>query len=342
MPLGVTEQTPGHGSPCSAPVESAGSSRLRELSAEVKTRILALNPERVPDSDVRGLLAQSPAPQILCVHGGVLPIKAGMNSFAEFLIGMGYPRASLRNPGDGSYTYGYYDSSDKLAGALAWYWERDGLRPMLVGHSQGGIQVIRVLHKLAGNPREKLAVWNPVTQASENRYEIADPLTGKTRPVVGLRVSFATVALSGGLARLLPNEWDMNGRLRRIPDSVEEFFGFQKGLDMLGGDFFGYGRANDYRAMGSAKVRNVRLPATGSHTTIPYASGLLEEAEVKEWIANYEPRGDGKEAPGSDSTSKGKTARMVWATEVWYGIKKHWVLELQRLIRSQETKQHDN
>ena len=67
----------------------------------------------------------------------------------------------------------------------------------------------------------------------EERYEITDPLSGTNRPVVGLKVSFATAAVSGGLARLLPNTWNMNSKLREIPDSVEEFTGFQKGLDLV-------------------------------------------------------------------------------------------------------------
>src|SRR5262249_31239544 len=161
------------------------------------------------------------------IHGGVLPIKAGMNSFARFLIGMGYPQASIQNPGNGSYTYGYYDRSDEIAGIVAWYYERDGMRPMIVGHSQGSNQTVRVLHKLAGTSVKRLAVWNPVTGKEEQRYEITDPLTGRPRPVVGSQVSYATAAVAGGLARVLPNQWDMNAKLRIIPDSVEEFTGFQ-------------------------------------------------------------------------------------------------------------------
>ena len=82
--------------------------RVQGLSAEVKSRLLALNPEQVTPEEVRGLLSQSPAPRVINIHGGILPIKTGMNSFAQFLIGMGYPEVSIQNPGNGSYTYGYY------------------------------------------------------------------------------------------------------------------------------------------------------------------------------------------------------------------------------------------
>ena len=66
-----------------------------------------------------------------------------------------------------------------------------------------------------------------------------DPVEWKSRPVVGLRIPYATAVVAGGLGRALPNQWEMNGKLRKIPDSVEEFTGFQKGMDALGGDLLG-------------------------------------------------------------------------------------------------------
>src|SRR5262249_34194416 len=101
------------------------------FGAEARRQILALNPEQGSEMEIRGLLVQMPAPRIICIHGGLLPIKHTMNSFARFLIGMGYPESSLRDPADGGFTYGYYEASEKLAGEIAWYYERDGLRPML-------------------------------------------------------------------------------------------------------------------------------------------------------------------------------------------------------------------
>ena len=41
-----------------------------------------------------------------------------MKSFSEFLIGMGYPEISIRNPDDGSYSFSCYASSEKIAGAI--------------------------------------------------------------------------------------------------------------------------------------------------------------------------------------------------------------------------------
>jgi len=316
-------------------------SRVQALPSDVRRALLCLNPEKVTEREVQDLLSTNPAPRIINIHGGILPIKTGMNSFAKFLVGMGYPESSLRSPGSGSYTYGYYNRSEEIAGTVAWYYEHDGLRPMLVGHSQGGIQAIRVLHRLATNSTTRVTVWNPLTRTDEKRYEICDPLTGRNRPVAGVQVCYATVAVAGGLARLLPNEWDMNGKLRKIPDSVEEFTGFQKGLDPLGGDFLGFGSSNEYRAIGEAKVRNVRLPARSPHWSIPYAAKLLKKPSVKQSIANYAPGCLDEECLGSGPDLVRNNAQALWAAEVWHGVKKHWVLELQRLILSQSANHHD-
>jgi hypothetical protein len=302
--------------------------------------VLAVDPEHVTEREVSTLLSQMPAPRIINIHGGLLPIKSSMTSFAEFLIGMGYPKASIWNPGNGSYAYGHYDHSDRIAGAVAWYYERDGMRPMMVGHSLGGIQTVRVLHKLAGDPAKSLPVWNPLTGSEEDRCEILDPLTGAKRPVVGLRLGYATAALSGGVSRIIPGEWDMNSRLRSIPDSVEEFTGFQKGFDFLGGDYLGYGPANDYHSTGSARVRNVRLPSACSHWTIPYAKDFLKDQKAKEWISSYQPPSQVVEAVGPDCKFGTDSARILWAAEVWHSIKKHWVLELQQLIRARPSQNH--
>ena len=119
------------------------------------------------------------------------------------------------------------------------------------------MQTVKVLRKFAGLSTKRLAVWSPLTWQSEKRFEITNPLTGQTRPVVGLQLPYATSVGAGGLTRVLPNQWDMCTTLRNVPDSVEEFTGFCKGKDLLGGDFLGYGPANHFKAKGQAVVRNV-------------------------------------------------------------------------------------
>jgi pimeloyl-ACP methyl ester carboxylesterase len=299
---------------------------------ELKQRILALNAERVTETDVRETLASAPAPRVINIHGGIAPVQYRMISFAHFLLAMGYPSNSLANPNDGTFTFSCYEDADMLAGMIAWYYERDGLRPVIVGHSQGGMQAIKVLYRFAGKSR--LAVWNPLTWRREDRYKIIDPLTGQWRPVVGLKLPYVSAVGSGGPTRLLPSQWEMNGKLRAIPDTVEEFTGFCKGLDLLGGEFLGYGPANEYHAKGTARVRNVWLPSAYEHGKVPDTAHLAEHADVRAWINNYHPPNQPVNTPKLDATFDSNTENILWAADVWYSIKKHWVLELQRLCKS--------
>jgi hypothetical protein len=256
-----------------------------------------------------------------------------MVSFCEFLAGMGYPMESLTNGADGTFTFSCYESSEMIAGMIAWYYEKEGLRPMIVGHSQGGMQAVKILHELAGPIPARLPVWDPLTWKKEDRYEITDPLTRQQRPVVGLQLPYVTGTEAGGVTRFLPNQWDMAFRLRTIPDSVEEFTGFYKGGDLLGGDFFGYGPMNHFRASRSARVRNVELPSFWRHSSVPDTRHLLDSQGIKDRINDYTP--DKPMTLDDPSNSQPETLHLMWAEDVWFSIKKHWVVELQRLIRSQ-------
>jgi len=319
-------------------LEQAHTQRAATLSRERGDAILAIDPLHVTDADIRGPLANTPAPRIICIHGGIASVIPRMVSFADFLAGMGYPAASLTNAADGTFTFSCYEAGETIAGVIAWYYEKEGLRPMMVGHSQGGFQVVKVLHKLAAPPPARLEVWNPLTWKPEDRHEITDPLTGQTRPVVGLQLPYATTLGAGGLTRMLPNQWDLLGNLREIPDSVEEFTGFYKGRDLLGGDFLGYGAANRFSATGTARVRNIKLPAAWKHGAIPDTRHLLQSPEIRDRINAYTP---GAEAfvvvPENAETMKRETLYLFWAGDVWFSIKKHWVLELQRLIRARRS-----
>ena len=306
------------------------------LTRETEDQILALDSTNVSDQQVRDLLSHAPAPRVFNIHGGIFPVHRRMISFSEFLVGMGYPRDRLRNPGDGTYTFSCYESSERVAGIAAWFYERDGLRPMIVGHSQGAMQAIKVLYKLDGRTAEQIEVWNPLTWKGEERYSITDPLTGKTRPVVGLHLSYVTGVGGGGLTRLLPNQWSMNGKLRGVPDATDEFTGFYKHMDLLGGDFLGYGSANEYKPFGQTQVRNIRLPTAYKHGSIPDTEHLLKSQQIKDWINHYQP--DPKpELETFDADSK----HILWAADVWYSVKKHWVLELQNLIRTRRAHSGD-
>jgi len=98
-------------------------------------------------------------------------------------------------------------------------------------NSQGGMQVVKVLDRLASDASAKLYVYNPLTWQKENRYEIANPVTGQILPVVGLKLPSVSAVGAGGLTRVLPNQWEINFKLKTIPDTVEELTGFCKEKD---------------------------------------------------------------------------------------------------------------
>lgn len=308
------------------------------LSSEMEDRILAIDPQQITQDDVKNILAAAPAPRVISIHGGIYPVHLVMESFGKFLIGMGYPESSVRNPGDGSYSFSCYSSSERIAGVIAWYYEKDGMRPMMVGHSQGGVQAVKVLHVLAGNFDSTVAVWNPLTDKVEARYEIREPLTGKPAPVIGTQVSYTTAVGAGGLTRMLPNQWSMMEKLRQIPDTAVDFTGFYMGLDLLGGDMLGFGSGNQFEPTGTAHVRNVRLPVGSNHINIPATKNLLENPEAIEWIYSYVPA----EQPTLDGEFGSDDSHIQWAADVWYSIKQHWVLELQRLILAQREQTYAN
>jgi hypothetical protein len=318
--------------PAKAPEpQPVANSVMRSLALDraLEDRILALDPERVSEDDVRTTLAAAPAPQIILLHGGVYPVHLVMESFGRFLAGMGYPEARIRDRGDRRWSHSPYEDSAHLAGLVAWYYERDGLPPMLIGHSQGGIQAVKVLRELDGQLSDRIAVWNPITDSAEDRTTIVDPLTGHERPVLGLSVAYVSAAAAGGAALLLPNQWSMMAHLRTIPNTVEDFTGYSIGLDLWAWAVGGVSATSEFHHNGTAKVRNVELPGWYNHVVFPITQDLATNAPVREWIYRYVPDDYQRPVPLEES---GRS--VLWAADVWYSVKKHWCLEAQRLIRA--------
>src|SRR5262249_52527931 len=79
--------------PGTPPARAPLSGSVFAPSHEARERILALDPEHVTEQDINDVLAGAPAPKIINIHGGLLPLQGSMTSFSEFLVGMGYPRA---------------------------------------------------------------------------------------------------------------------------------------------------------------------------------------------------------------------------------------------------------
>lgn len=277
-----------------------------------------VSPAGVPGAQA---LSPLPAPRIIGLSGSV-PIVT-MAPFAEFLIAMGYPEASLRHPRDGSLSTSSYTSSEELAGTVAWYYERDGMRPLLIGHSQGGMLVVRTLHELAGAFRDEVAVYDPVADTALARTTIRDPYTHEVRPVVGVQVAFAAALATGTLPRVLLGQWSMLSRLRRIPDTAQDFTGFAIAWDPIAGNF---ATAEPYVATGTARVRNVLLPSAYSHIGLPITEHLAEDPVTRAWIEDWRPDRDVPVPAAQDVDVR----NLLHAADLWYSIRLHWCEEGRR------------
>jgi len=87
--------------------------------------------------------------------------------------------------------------------------------------------------------------------------------------------------------------------------------------------------------MNKAVVRNVRLPSDYKHGAIPDTKHLLDSQQIKDWINHYHPTDKPVDTPKLDVEFHANSDHILWAADVWFSIKKHWVLELQRLLRAQ-------
>jgi hypothetical protein len=292
----------------------------------IADRILAMDPENVTQADVRNVLVKGPTPRIVLMHGGIYPVHLAMESFGKFLVEMGYPEAKMRDPVDGTWSHSPYEDADRLAGIIAWYYEKDGMPPMIIGHSQGGMQAVKILHVLDGDYGASVPVWNPITDFPEKRDYIIDPLTGKKQPVVGMRLAYVSAIGAGGAAFILPNQWSLMGKLRTIPDTVEEFVGYSIDVDFWAWTVPGVDASRKFTNGGKAHVRNVTLPAGISHVVAPVSADIPENAAWRAWIEAYSPKSNAEPPAGSPDN-------IGWAADVWWTVKKYWVIEAQRYIR---------
>ncbi len=322
----VLAATPAHAVAVAADPAGRSDTARPAMDRSTEDRVLALDPAHISAADVRDVLAYSPAPRIITLQGSVALIT--MEPFAEYLVAMGYPEERLKNPRDGNLSQGSFADSAQLAGTVAWYYETEGMMPMLIGHSQGGMLAIKVLHEFAGAFHAAIPVWNPMTGQSEQRTTIIDPLTGLERPVTGLKLSYVAAMATGKLPRLLLGQWEILGKLRTIPDTVEDFTGFSIEWDLIAGTLPG---SEKYHAGGSAHVRNVELAAETSHIGMPRTRYLAGNPTTRAWIDSYDPASP----PAAPPTGPGiDTSNIVHAADIWYSVKKHWCLGAQRLIKA--------
>ena len=293
----------------------------------LERRLAVLDCSRVTASDVAATLSALPAPRIIALQGSVAVVT--MEPFTAFLEAMGYPAAQLAQPGSTTRSYSSFVDSRRLAGHVAWHFEREGLMPMLIGHSQGGMVVIKLLHDLAQTrDASPIPVWDPLRDVPEARTWIVDPLTREERAVTSLRVDYAAALVTGSLPRLLLGQWGMLPLLRDVPDSVVDFTGFAIPWDPIAGT--GPVPA-PFVAVGKARVRNVVLPASYSHIGLPLVTHLAKEPATRQWLDRYAP-GTSEALPAGVDTSN-----LLHAAELWYSIKQHWCEGAKRVVLRQAT-----
>jgi hypothetical protein len=195
--------------------------------------------------------------------------------------------------------------------------------PLLFGHSQGGMVVIKVLHDLAGTRGDApIPVWDPAQDAPQARTSIVDPFTGRTRPVAELEVEFAAALATGSLPRLLLGQWGILPLLRDVPDSVVEFTGFAIPWDPIAGTG---PHPAPFHATGTARVRNVVLPASYSHIDLPRTEHLVAQPATRAWIEAWRPDSAPPLPQGVD------TSNLLHAADLWYSVKRQWCEGAKRL-----------
>jgi len=187
-----------------------------------------------------------------------------------------------------------------------------------------------VLHELAGDWVSELHPYNPRTGRFEAATTIVDPLTGRPRPIVGLRLGFVATVGTGGWALALPNHWIVLDRVRTIPDTVDEFVGYRISFDLWALDGPAFDELKAFHANGNAVVKNTWLPAEYAHVMVPATRQLAQSPAMRAWIEAYVPDNPSALAPLPD----GPSDNVIFAAELWYGLKKHWALEAQRFVRA--------
>jgi hypothetical protein len=310
---------------CATP--AAGIDAAATTSVGAAPEMLAtLDCDRLSPRDIRDVLASTRAPRIIAISGSFNAVS--MDPFARFLVAMGYPAARIRNPADGAWSYPSSGSSARLAGMIAWHYERDGMVPILIGYSGGGMLAVRTLHELAGAFASRVTVVDALTGEALPRDTIVDPASGRERPALGLKVPYACALATGLLPRLILGQWTMLGKLHDIPDTVDEFTGFVIEWDAIAGTFPG---ATPYAATGSAHVRNVTLPATYRHVDLPRTEQLAANPATRVWIDDYRP---GTALPLLDAAVD--ATNLLHAADIWHSVATNWCREAKRLARSRE------
>lgn len=299
---------------------------IRQFSVDPKVSadLNKLDKTHLIRMDLSEVLSSYPAPRIFGIGGGVYTAHILMEDLAEFLTGMGYPAAAVYHPTDGKFAVSSYSDPEKIAGETLFYYQREGVRPVYIGHSLGGVQSIKTAHFFSGNfGRHEVRIYDPVEHKYLRQKDFVNPLTGEHVGFDSLKPIAHLIAVgSGGISRAFPSQWSMGDRVKQVPDSVLRMTGIHLEGDWLGNDFLTGKEKNEYKSLGSAEVENFYLPPGHNHVTLIRTKHLLKYPEVKEWIDNYNPQ----EFSVIPEGLPGNTDNILLAAQIWHILKREWYL----------------
>ena len=126
--------------------------------------------------------------------------------------------------------------------------------------------------------------------------------------------------------------------LQDFVDSVRDLIAFHAPIDLLGTDFMvdNTAHANEFKASGTANVRTIIGDDSYGHVNVIHCYLLSNNKAGRKWANSY--RTDG--TSGVKDFRENKQHELIegkqnlWCGEFWYGVKKHWALEAQRVAKA--------
>ena len=237
----------------------------------------------------------------------------------EFLIAMGYPGKQMRDPRDGKLSQRSFGDSLHWAGTLAWYYESEGMMPMLIGHSQGGMMAIRILYELDGAFHDAIPVWDPLAGAALAAHDDSRSAHRRHASGQGTEVGLcsshgdgqADAGSSGSMGHDRQVAPDSRHRHRISPDS--RFRGI---------------RSREHLATLSPMPPSApRACATSSCRPAPVTCGLPDTSASRHQCGHARAGS----TPDRLSCTRRRprlpsvdTSNIVHAADIWYSVKKHW------------------
>ena len=193
------------------------------------------------------------------------------------------------------------------------------------------MQAVKVLHVLNGEYGASGPVWNPLTdfrRGAARRSSIRSPAAA-----AGGRACASPTSRRSARAAprsCCPTSGACIGKLRTIPDTVEEFTGYSIDVDFWAWTVPGVDATRKFTNGGKAHVRNVTLPAGISHVIAPRVGGPCRSNRRMRARGSRRTRRDRACRRPPDSRGQHRAGPPTCGGRV----KKYWVIEAQRFIRA--------